>query len=122
MPEKDPTTYAWITYFWVFFLSGWGGVVSFFKKVKDGTARACNFTELLGEICTASFAGIITFYFCEAGGFNPLLTAAFTGISGHMGSRAIFALERTFESRFNPGYIPPAPTEQKEEHDDTKER
>lgn len=26
MPEKDPTSYSWITYAWVFGLSLWGGL------------------------------------------------------------------------------------------------
>lgn len=90
---KDPTTYAAITYLWVVLLSAWGGVVSFFAKVKRGDARACNFVELIGEIVTSGFAGILTFWLAEAANFNPLITAALVGISGHMGSRAIYAME-----------------------------
>lgn len=93
MLEKDPTTYAAITYLWVIALSAWGGVVSFFAKVKKGDARACNFVELIGEIFTAGFAGVLTFWLAEAANFNQLITAALVGISGHMGSRAIYAME-----------------------------
>ncbi|WP_209308749.1 phage holin family protein [Methylotenera oryzisoli] len=93
MPEKDPTTYQLITYGWVIFLSCWGGLVSFINKVKKGEARACNFVELIGEIVTAGFAGVLTFWLCEAANFNALITAAIVGISGHMGSRAIYAME-----------------------------
>ncbi|MEW6613818.1 MAG: hypothetical protein AB1409_13870, partial [Pseudomonadota bacterium] len=32
--------------------------------------------------------------------FKPLITAALVGISGHMGSRAIFQLERWAQARF----------------------
>ena len=49
--------------------------------------------EFIGEVSTSAFAGVITFWLCEAGGINPLITAALVGVSGHMGSRAIFHLE-----------------------------
>jgi len=101
MPEKDPTTYAALTYLWVILLSVWGGVVSFFAKVKRGDVRAFNFIELIGEIVTAGFAGLLTFWFAEAANLNPLITAALVGISGHMGSRAIYAMELWATNKFN---------------------
>jgi hypothetical protein len=86
MPEKDPTTYSLITYAWVFILSAWGGAV--------------NFMELIGELMTSAFAGVLTFWLCQAAEINNLITAALVGISGHMGSRAIFHFEKWAESRF----------------------
>lgn len=99
MPEKDPASYPLITYAWVFALSAWGGIVSFLRKQKAGTARPFNFAELIGEVATSAFAGVITFWLCEASGFNQLISAAFVGIAGHMGSRAIFHLERFAEEK-----------------------
>jgi hypothetical protein len=99
MPEKDPFNYSLITYAWVIFLAVWGGVVSFYRKMRTGAVRAFNVTELVGEIVTAGFVGVITFWLCEASGFHPLITAAFVGISGHMGSRGIFALEQLLGNR-----------------------
>ena len=46
-----------------------------------------------------TFAGLITFWLCEAAQFNPLVTAALVGISGHMGSQAIYQLERWAQTR-----------------------
>ena len=100
MPEKSPENYTWLTYAWVFGLSALGGAVSFLRKVKDGHARAWNFAEFFGEIFTSAFAGVMTFYLCEWSGFAPLATAAFVGIAGHMGSKAMAHLEGFFESRF----------------------
>lgn len=94
MPEKDPTNYSLLTYLWVIVLSAWGGVVSFLRKRKNSMARPFNFAELLGEIFTSAFAGVLTFWMCEAANISPLVTAALVGISGHMGSRAIFHLEQ----------------------------
>lgn len=100
MPEKSPESYTYLTYLWVFGLSALGGAVSFLRKVKDGHARAWNFAEFFGEIFTSAFAGVMTFYLCEWSGFAPLATAAFVGIAGHMGSKAIAHLESFFETRF----------------------
>lgn len=100
MPEKDPTSYAFVTYFWVIFLSTVGGFVSFYHKVKRGLASPFSITELVGELITSGFAGLLTFWLCEAGSINPLLTAVLVGISGHMGARAIFMIEKWMEHKF----------------------
>lgn len=99
VPEKDPATYTVITYAWVMLLSTWGGVVSFIKRVRSGEAKPHNFMEFIGEIVTSGFAGVMTFYLCEAAGISPLLTAVFVGICGHMGTRAVFILEKIVESK-----------------------
>jgi NhaP-type Na+/H+ and K+/H+ antiporter len=93
MPEKDPTSYSIVTYAWVLFLSCWGGLVGFYRKYKLGYVRAFNIAEFFGDIFTSGFVGVITFYLCESSKMDPLLTAAFVGVSGHMGSRAIFQIE-----------------------------
>lgn len=97
MPEKDPTNYELITYVWVLGLASLGGIVSFMRKLKAGNVRAFNLMEFIGEIVTSAFVGVITFYLCEAANMSQVLTAAFVGISGHMGSRAIFMLEKKLE-------------------------
>lgn len=99
MPEKDPLNYSLLTYAWVVLLSMWGGAVSFLQKRKAGIARPFNFAEFIGEIATSGFAGVLTFLICEASQVSPLLTAAFVGISGHMGSRSILYLEQWAESK-----------------------
>lgn len=92
-PPREPFNYGLATYFWVFALSVLGGVVRFMRKVKMGMARVFNLTEFIGEIVTSAFVGIITFWLCEGAHMNAYFTAAMIGISGHMGSRAIFLLE-----------------------------
>ena len=98
--EKDPTSYSLLTYVWVFGLSILGGVVNFMRKIQEGHSRAFNIIEFIGEIVTAAFAGVITFWLCENANFSPLLSAAFVGVSGHMGSRALFAFEDFLKSKF----------------------
>lgn len=100
MIEKDPTSYSLITYAWVFLLAILGGVVNFVRKLQQGHVRAFNFVEFIGEIVTSAFAGVITFWLCENAHMSPLLTAAFVGVSGHMGSRAIFMVENWLKTKF----------------------
>ena len=91
--EKDPTSFSLLTYFWVIGLSVLGGVVNFMRKLQTGHTRIFNIVELIGELVTAGFSGVITFYLFTQAGFDPLLTAAAVGVSGHMGSRALFLAE-----------------------------
>lgn len=100
MIDKDPTSYSLLTYAWVFLLAMLGGVVNFVRKLQQGHVRAFNFVEFIGEIVTSAFAGVITFWLCENAHMSPLLTAAFVGVSGHMGSRAIFMVENWLKTKF----------------------
>lgn len=100
MPEKDPSNYTLITYLWVVVLAAAGGTVNFLHKIRQGTARAFNITEFVGELMTSGFAGLLTFWLCEAADVNKLLSAVLIGISGHMGSRAIFKIEKWAEDKF----------------------
>lgn len=101
MIEKDPTSYSLLTYSWVFLLAILGGVVNFMTKLKQGHVRMFNIVEFIGEIVTAAFAGVITFWLCENANFSPLLTAAFVGVSGHMGSRAIYMVESWLQKQLH---------------------
>jgi len=98
---KDPTSYTWLAYLWVVFLSVWGGVVSYVQKVKNGIIHRFSVTELVGELVTSAFMGVLTFWLCEWARLSPLLTAAFVGVSGHMGSRGLFLLEQALRKRFD---------------------
>ena len=99
MPEKDPSTYSMITYLWVFAIALWGGSVNYLRKRREGIIPAFSITEFAGELMTSAFAGLVTFFLCEAAQFNPMLSAALIAISGHMGSRAIFMLEKYLQKR-----------------------
>lgn len=100
MIEKDPSSYSLITYGWVFMLAILGGIVNFMRKIQKGKTRAFNVVEFVGEIVTSAFAGVITFWMCEHAQFSPLVTAAFVGVSGHMGSRALFMFEEYIQTKF----------------------
>ena len=97
MPEKDPFTYTLITYAGVIFLSSWGGLVCYIRKIRTGMRRF-SLAEFIGELCISAFVGILTFFLCESLKTPQVLSAALIGVSGHMGSRAIFIIEEVFES------------------------
>lgn len=99
MPTKDPTSYSLITYLWVLSLAVGGGVVSYMHKIQVSAPRAFSFLEFVAEIVTAGFTGLITFWLCENAEISPLMTAVLVGISGHMGSRALYLLERFYTNK-----------------------
>ena len=51
-------------------------------------------------ILPPNIAGVLTFWLAESAEINPLITAALVGVSGHMGSRAIYLLEAWAEAKF----------------------
>lgn len=97
--ERNPFDYTMLTYVWVMSLSAFGGIVNFSRKLREGKVRAINLTEFVGELVTSAFAGLLAFWLCEAAGIDKLVSAAMIAISGHMGSRAIFRIERWMEQR-----------------------
>jgi predicted CDP-diglyceride synthetase/phosphatidate cytidylyltransferase len=92
-PDKDPTTYALITYAWVIGLSAIGGLVSLVRRIREGKSQPHSVVEFIGEIMTSAFVGVITFYLCEAASVPGLMTAVMVAISGHMGTRALYMVE-----------------------------
>lgn len=84
---------------WMVGVAVLGGLVSFYQKVRSGRTRPMNITELLGEIVTSAFAGLITYWICKFYGVNEYLMAAGVAISGHMGARAIFIAENWIEKK-----------------------
>jgi len=110
MDEKTPESYQLLTYLWVVGISALGGLVNFMRKVREGHVRAVNIVELLGELLTSAFAGLLTFWLCESADFDPLLSAVLIAVSGHMGTRAVFLFERYLEARAS-RLLPAASTE-----------
>lgn len=70
------------------------------RKLEKGNVRAFNIVEFVSEIVASAFAGVIAFWLCEHAQFSGLVTAAFVGISGHMGSRALFFFEEFLKAKF----------------------
>jgi hypothetical protein len=85
-------------YLWFVLLALWGGTVSYISRVRKNKTPF-SLVELLGEWTISGFAGLITAYICAEMEFSFYVTAALTGICGHMGGRAIFILENWAQSK-----------------------
>jgi hypothetical protein len=92
--QNSPESYNFITYLWVLLLSILGGTAHNLSKVRNGTITRFSIQEWVGDIVISAFVGVVTFYLCEYYMLNHTLTAAFVGISSHMGTRAIVIIER----------------------------
>ena len=107
---KDPLNYPLKQYGLILGVSLLGGVVAWGDKVRKGHLRAWNLMALIGELATASLAGLLCFWACEWANFAPNLTAAMTGLAGYMGTRALTLAERNIERRYGPSA--PAPLDE----------
>lgn len=101
--SKDPLSYPVKQYGFVLGLALFGGLVSFYAKVRKGEAQAFNVAQLVGELTTSAFAGLICFWLCELAGAPALLGACLVGVAGHMGARAIATFEAFAMKRWAQG-------------------
>ena len=98
MPEKDLLNYPFITYAWVIGMAALGGVAHYIKKINSGL-KPFSIAELAGEIIISGFVGLLTFFICDATAVDIRITAVFVGISGHMGSRAIYLIQLLIQKK-----------------------
>ena len=92
--------FGWIfPWLWILILSGWGGTVNYFHHV---TKHKLKFSaiRLTIDLSTSAFVGVLTYLLCREAGIHDGVTAAMVGISGHMGTRALFLLEQKYEKLF----------------------
>lgn len=97
--SKGPLDYPLKQYGLMLGIAVLGGVVSWYGKVRAGVVQAASVTQLVGEIATSAFAGLLAFWVAEWAGTPPMLQAALVGIAGHMGTKAINALEQFAQAR-----------------------
>lgn len=90
----------WITYLWVFGMSIWGGMVSFFDSKEQ-----FSWVRLAAHLTSSSFAGMMMFYLCQYMHVPEPLTGMACGVAAHMGTSALVkllmkskALKSVFES------------------------
>jgi NhaP-type Na+/H+ and K+/H+ antiporter len=72
-----------------------GGVVSWIAKVRSGELPVWSLAQLIGEIATSAFAGMLTFWALRALHYDPNIIAAMVGMSGYAGSKLLAIAERT---------------------------
>jgi len=97
MPEKDPLNWTLGTWILALSMAAGGGIINWYAKLKSGNVRIFNFVELLGEVFTSGFVGLGVFMLLDAWSQPVGLCAAAAGVSGHMATRLLFAIERAVE-------------------------
>lgn len=99
MPEKEPifieTLKTALPYVWAFLLSAWGGAVSYVNRIRK-RSKAFNWRELGFDVITSSFAGILTYSFCEYAKIDGYMAVILIAVSGHMGTRALASFENLY--------------------------
>lgn len=84
-------TGVWVT-FWALF----GGVLHYINSVKEDAQKWQKF-RFCADLITASGAGWITWMLCKWANLDYNLSAVLIGVSGHMGTRSLFLLEKFVE-------------------------
>lgn len=69
--------------------------------MKSRSPRVFSLMELVGELFTSGFTGLGVFMILGAWEQPAGVCAAASGISGHMGARLLFVLERAAEAKIN---------------------
>ena len=95
MIERDPVLFGTLTYLWVLGVSMFGGLASFIIKLNQSTESlpiGRLFIKLIGELIVAGFAGVATFFLCQAWELDGMYTAFAVAVSGHLGAKAIDGL------------------------------
>lgn len=90
---KGPLNYSLKMYGVILGIALFGGLASWWGKVRKGELLIWNISALVGELTISAFAGLMAFYICDALSMSQGLMAAVVGISGHAGARAIVWIE-----------------------------
>ena len=107
MPDKDPANWAAATWILALSMAVGGGVINWYARIKRGHARAFNFIELVGEIFTSGLVGLGIFMLLSSWDQPAGACAAAAGVSGHMATRLLFAVERAVERQLDSFTVPP---------------
>ena len=97
---QDPLDYPVKQYGFVLGVALLGGLVSWVAKVRRGEISPWSVMQLIGELATSAFAGLICFWLCAWANAPGPLTACLVGVAGHMGTRAIVVFEQWAEKRW----------------------
>lgn len=103
MSDKDPSflqtcidavrsTLPFVITIW---LACWGGIVNHLVTLRK-MSKKFRFRELLVDLIISSFAGLLTYFFCQHAGLGDSMAAVLIAISGHMGTRAIAGFEAVY--------------------------
>lgn len=98
--NQDPLDYPVRQYGFMLGIALLGGLVSWVTKVRKGELSPWSVMQLVGELATSAFAGLICFWLCSWANAPGPLMACLVGVAGHMGTRAIVVFEQWAERRW----------------------
>lgn len=101
MLERDPTNWSYTTWLLALGMASSGGLINWYSRMRQAKTRKFSLIELIGEIFTSGFVGIGAFMLLDALNQSPGICAAAAGVSGHMATRLLFAVEKTIESHID---------------------
>ena len=107
MPDKDPANWAAATWILALSMAIGGGLINWYARIKRGHSRAFNFIELVGEIFTSGLVGLGIFMLLSSWDHPAGACPAAAGVSGHMATRLLFAVERAIERQLDSFTVPP---------------
>lgn len=85
----------WIGVVVLLLMGVWGGFVNHLGRLRRGEVNLSQrFQELVIDVITSSFSGLIIGLALLSANVNPLFCFAVAGVGGHAGARLIFKLER----------------------------
>lgn len=96
--ERDPLQIPLNVYAAMLSAALLGGFVSWFGRVRRGQAVVSVF-NIVGEMATSAFAGLLAFWTCQAMGLGLTSTILVVAVAGHMGTRAIALAERRLQEK-----------------------
>lgn len=94
-----------IGYIWFILLAIWGGTSSYISRIRKNKIPFST-AELIGEWVISGFAGLLTAYFGLAFNWDFYLIAVASGVSGHMGGRAIGMFENWMANKIPGAKVP----------------
>ena len=102
MPDKTPLDYSFLHYSMILGLGALGGLVARLQKLAGVTnppPLKVVAVRILADMITSGFCGLLAFWVCEHIEIKPLVTVVVIGISGHMGSRILFLVEKILSNK-----------------------
>ena len=96
-PDSGILNSDWLTYAMLAVTTVWGGLVSYFNKVKKHSWR-----RLFTHLSSSAFAGMLMSLLCQTAGFPVALTGALSGIAAYMGTPALveFLMRSKYVKKF----------------------
>lgn len=96
------TLKGFLPYLSALMLSSWGGIVHYLQSIRV-KKKPFSMRELSFDLVVSSFAGLLTFYFCQWSQTGEAISAILIATSGHMGTRAIARFETIHTNIFKQG-------------------